>query len=195
MGFMGFGVKDEPGKVAEYAVVYKGGHPDYPTAKSGQIDLKIFQDRFELSPTFGSKSWFKHLLISYNTVSDLQIVERQVSTFEGVLGGLDSRQLNQRNNIHITYQGGTDAEIVLRLEMLSGLSVMGQARKCRELEDRLRIHKIRQHFRRPRSERPEPQQVTTDIPTQIEKLAELRDRGLISEGEFQAKKKDLLARM
>jgi hypothetical protein len=36
---------------------------------------------------------------------------------------------------------------------------------------------------------------TLDIPTQIQKLAELRDLGAITEEEFQSKKRDLLDRM
>jgi hypothetical protein len=34
-----------------------------------------------------------------------------------------------------------------------------------------------------------------DIPHQISKLAELRAQGVVTDGEFQAKKKELLSRM
>ena len=37
--------------------------------------------------------------------------------------------------------------------------------------------------------------VRADIPEQIRKLAELRDAGVLGEGEFEAKKRDLLDRM
>lgn len=37
--------------------------------------------------------------------------------------------------------------------------------------------------------------VQNDIPTQIEKLAELKDKGIITEEEFQTKKQDLLSRI
>jgi hypothetical protein len=36
---------------------------------------------------------------------------------------------------------------------------------------------------------------STDIPEQIRKLGELRDAGVLTEEEFEAKKKDLLDRM
>lgn len=194
MGFLGFGAKEEPGKVAEYAVVYKGGHPTYPKARSGQLDLKIFQDHFELHPTIGSKSWFTSITIPFSWVTDLKFVEREVSTVEGLLGGLDSRQLNQKNNIHIHYfQTPEDNEMVLRLEMLSGITVWNQAAKCRELEDTLRNNRIRERFRPSAPQEPEPG--CDDIPGQIEKLAALRDKGILSEEEFAAKKKELLSRL
>jgi hypothetical protein len=121
-----------------------GGHPEYPKAKHGKIAFKVFEDHFELIPTMGTKKWFRGLVIPYDRVLDLQIVQRQVGTVEGILGGLDSRQLNQANNIHISYEADSDEMVLLRLEMLSGITVMGQAKKCQEFEDRLRAHHIRE---------------------------------------------------
>jgi hypothetical protein len=45
--------------------------------------------------------------------------------------------------------------------------------------------------------RPTPTEgaASTDIPEQIRKLGELRDAGVLTEEEFEAKKKDLLDRM
>ncbi len=40
-----------------------------------------------------------------------------------------------------------------------------------------------------------PQSVTNEIPDQIRKLAELRDSGVLTEAEFDAKKAELLSRM
>jgi hypothetical protein len=175
-----------------YGVNYRGGQPAYPKAKVTGIEFSLFRDRFELRPTLGSKC-FAGSTIPYTAVLDLEIVQRQVNTVEGLLGGPDSRQLNQANNIHITYQDDEDV-VLVRLEMLSGITVMGQAKKCRELEDRLRVHGIRGRFRQTPSD-PAEMQVTADIPAQIEKLAGLRDKGILSDAEFEAKKTDLLSRM
>ena len=45
------------------------------------------------------------------------------------------------------------------------------------------------------SSHPQPNSSQSDIADQIEKLAQLRDKGIITEEEFQAKKTDLLSRM
>jgi hypothetical protein len=182
----------------KYSVIYRGGHPDYPKAKAGGINLEILGDRFELKPTIGTRGWFRGLIIPYSSVADVEIVDRQVSTFEGILGGLDSRQLNQKNNIHIVYSERS-LEIVLRLEMMTGISVMGQAAKCRELDDRLRNLGVRQQFR---GSAPTPEPGTggvpppqTDVMDQLRKLGELRDAGVLTPEEFAAKKAQLLDRL
>lgn len=193
MALFGKGKKEED-LIVSYGVVYKGGHPDYPKEKIGKIEFKVFKDRFELLPTMGTRKWFQGLIIPYTRVLDLQIVQRQLGTVEGILGGLNSRQLNQANNIHITYENEQGQEVLLRLEMLSGITVMGQATKCLELEDRLRVNGVRDKFKQRPTESagnvPED-----DIPSQIEKLAGLRNKGILSEEEFETKKADLLSRM
>ena len=124
---------DDVPALETYKVVYLGGHPDFPKAKAGTILFALLPDAFRLSPTTATKNWFGGLFIPYSEVRDLQIVGRQVSTLEGILGGLDSRQLNQDNNIHITYRKG-DQEILLRLEMLTGVTVMGRLTSAASLK-------------------------------------------------------------
>lgn len=190
-----FGKKEKPSDLlCDYSVVYKGGHPDYPKSKAGMIDFYTCPDRFEFSATMGSKDWFKGLVIPFNTISDLQIVQRQVGSVEGILGGLDSRQLNQANNIHITYTSNGQ-EVILRLEMLSGVTVMGQAQKCLEFEDRLRTNSIRTKFVQKATLGASNETSTPDIPSQIEKLASLMEKGILTKAEFDTKKADLLAKM
>ena len=185
----------EAGLLESYSVVYLGGHPDYPKEKAGSIGFKVFTDRFELSPTFGTKGWFKGLVICFDKTLGLEIVERQVGSLEGMLGGLNSRQLNQRNNIHITYRSDDGKEILLRLEMLSGVTVMGQAKKCQQFLDRMRTHGILAKFQVNPNAGRVPGNVADDIPTQIQKLAALRDTGILTEEEFANKKTDLLSKM
>ena len=95
-------------------------------------------------------------------------------------------------NIHIIYEAG-GMEIVLRLEMLTGVTVMAQAGKCREFEDRLRNLGVRQKFQTAVEAQPGSGQ--DDIPDQLRKLAALRDDGILSEEEFQSKKAALLERL
>ena len=185
--------KDQ-GLIEVYGVVYKGGLAEYPKSKVGKIELKLYEDRFELLPTIGSKKWFRGLVIPHSKIFELQIVGRQVGTFESLVGGLDSRQLNQENNLHIHHEKDSGENAILRLEMLSGLTVMGQAKKCQELEDRLRWNGIKEKFISASDEATQGSKID-DIPGQIEKLASLRDRKIISQDEFDAKKKDLLSKM
>jgi hypothetical protein len=69
-----------------------------------------------------------------------------VSTFEAIAGGLNSRQLNQRNNIHISFTTDDGIDVVLRLEMMTGIAVPAQAKPCAELEDLLRANQIPKQF-------------------------------------------------
>lgn len=188
-----FGGKKEEGLLETYGVTYLGGLPEYRKAKAGKIDLKIFRDRFEFHPTMAT-GWFKKTVIPYDTVTDVQLADRQVSTVEAMLGGLDSRHLNQKNNIHVHYKGAS-GEYVLRVEMLSGITVMAQAGKCREFEDLLRTHGIRDRW----AKRPEPPPLPhaassspPDIVSRLQQLAELKSAGHITQDEFDAAKLRLL---
>jgi len=95
---------DRERPLESYDVVYKGGLRDLPKSKVGKIKMELYPDRIELLPTIGSKFWTE-LTIPFSTVSSLVIVERTLSTFESLAGGLNSRQLNQKNNIHVSYAG------------------------------------------------------------------------------------------
>lgn len=75
--------------------------------------------------------------------------------------------------------------------MISGLSAQGQAGKALEMVDLLRSRGLIAKFR-PKTDNTA---ISVDIPSQIEKLATLRDKGLITETEYTAKKTDLLERM
>jgi hypothetical protein len=187
--------KNDEKPIETYKVTYRGGHPDYAKAKVNALLLDMFPDRFELRPTNAVK-WFSPLTLPYDKITDLKIVERQVGTAEGILGGLNSRQLNQANNIHISYSYDGQP-IVLRLEMLTGVTVMGQAKKCREFEDRLTTHRIREKFATARAPQTpasnaSERSASTDSAHEIKKYAILHQRGILTDEEFQAKKKQLL---
>lgn len=55
-------------------------------------------------------------------ISAVEIADRTVTTFDGLAAGLNSRQLNQKNNIHVSFLGA-DGPTVLRFEMLAGVTV------------------------------------------------------------------------
>jgi hypothetical protein len=183
-----------------YTVNYRGGHPDFPKSSAAGFRFELQADRFEIRPKARSGRGLR-LAIPYAQTKDLAIVDRLVSTTEAVLGGLNSRQLNQKNNIEIRYMEGK-REVIVRFEMTSGVTVMVQAKRCRELLDHIRNIGARDLFLKPGAQQvqvvdspvPAPTSVQ-DIPEQIAKLAALRDAGALSEEEFAAKKTELLDRL
>lgn len=132
--------------LATYTVVYRGGLPGLPKAKTGGISLHVFNDRFQLTSKMGSKKFWTDLTIPYASIGHVTIADRQVSTFEAIAGGLNSRQLNQRNNIHITFTNEDGRCLTLRLEMLTGVAVPAQAKRCAEFQDLLQVNDIPGQF-------------------------------------------------
>ncbi|WP_222635265.1 MULTISPECIES: SHOCT domain-containing protein [unclassified Rhodococcus (in: high G+C Gram-positive bacteria)] len=187
---MAFGRKKEPtsdveAAIASYDITYKGGLRELPKAKIGKIKLEVYADRFEFKPTIGSKFW-QPLTVPYSTVTEVTVTDRTVSTAEGLLGGLDSRQLNQKNNIHFGF-----GDQLLRFEMLTGVTVMGQAKKCQEFEDLLRSHGIYGRFAG--AAVPAAPAGSNSISDELTKLASLRDAGVLNDDEFAAAKARLLS--
>jgi hypothetical protein len=183
-----------PAPLESYDVTYKGGLPHLPKAKIGKIVWEIWDDHFQFNPSTASKKFWEPLTIPYEAIADLSVVGRQVSTFEALAGGLNSKQLNQDNNINIAYDS-TVGPVVLRFEMLSGVTVMGQAKKCLEMQDRLRTHQILTRFGGRAASNGVPAGGQADIPAQIHALAQLHAQGILSTEEFESKKSDLLSRM
>jgi len=175
---------EEP--IATFWVSYKGGHPNYPTEKLGAINLELFDDRFEFHPSLWpleTVSWFKGLLIPFDRVLSIG--------FQQTMGSL---VLSVENTIVIVYSFKSGREVSVRFQ-ISAITVYGQEKKCRELKDLMRNHGIFAKF----SGQPKPvaKHIVSaeDIPSQIEKLSTLRDKGIVSPDEFEKKKAELLARM
>lgn len=184
------------GAIAKYEVIYIGGLAEYPGKTSGGgIGLNIMPDCFYLKKGYVSKKWFNDFSIPYENIKKLEIVERTISNAEWLLSSSssDMKAMEQKNNIEITYVNDGKPDTVLRVEMLTGFSIYGQAGKCREFMDVLRQNGILDKF-----QKEQPQNNGSggdDIPTQIKKLAELNGMGILSDEEFAQKKADLLAKM
>lgn len=198
-------------EIARYLVVYKGGLAAFPVAQSGQISMHILSDRFAFEPTFSTKAWFFPMAIHYTAIRSIAIVERVITGMEATLSGSRSDQFRQNNNIHITFQEEGGSEIMLRLEMSSGFHVMGQAEKCLEFMDRLRVLGVMAKFTQPPlhvsgvticAEAPaaagDPTSHATDGKNAVEllaSLATLHDRGVLTDAEFVQKKAEILQRI
>lgn len=105
----------------------------------------------------------------------------------------DTKSLEQMNNINISYLDDEGAEQMARVEMLTGTTVYGHAAKCQKLVDLLREKKILSKLNKEKSE--SVQSTGDDVLAQIEKLASLKEIGLLSEDEFNQKKATLLEKL
>ena len=117
--------------------------------------------------------------------------------------------MEQKNNIEIEYEDVDGNEQFIRLEMLTGISIYGQAKKCVEFMDVLRQNGILKKFAGNHNaaqnmqgqqmsgvQAGETQAANGDvILEQIEKLAGLKEKGILSEEEYQQKKSELLAKL
>lgn len=185
------------GSLMRYQVVYLGGFPKKPNKKMDPtaFGLNIMEDSFIFKPEYATMtSWFGDELftIPYDKVVKFEIVRRQVTTSEALLGSGDTKNLEQDNNIQITYLDDTGNQQMARVEMLTGVTIYGQAEKCRELLDLLREKRILDKLNRDTSA---PAAKGDDILAQLEKLADLKAKGILSDDEFNAKKGELLAKM
>jgi hypothetical protein len=177
--------------IATYTVTYKGGLRNLPKAKLGKITLEILPDRFRLTAGNNvARKFWTSMDIPFAQVTLVELTDRNVSTFEGIAGGLNSRQLNQQNNIHFTFTGA-DGPTVLRVEMLTGVSVMGQAKKAQEFQDVLTSHQIRSHF----AAAAQPASDGPDVTTRLTQLDSLHNSGVLTDAEFTAKRAEIISRI
>ena len=179
--------------------------------------MNIMEECFYLKPTIGTNDWFEEMAIPYAKIKSLEIVERKISNTEWLLSSSDSdmKAMEQKNNIEIEYEDSDGNEQFIRLEMLTGISIYGQAKKCVEFMDVLRQNGILKKFagKRNAAQNMQEQQMSGvqagETPTagaaqvsngdvileQIEKLAGLKEKGILSEEEYQQKKSELLAKL
>ena len=188
----------QKGGLIRYEVTYKGGHPNFQLEKkkSPYIVLDIMPDRFSFLATSQSENWFTGFEIPYNRVVSLEIVERTISNTEMLLSsGGDNSDLRQKNVIEIKYLDEAGDEFVVRNEMLTGFTVMGQAKVCLEMLDLLRTKGIMKQFKGTENSNSNNAFGGDDVLKQIEKLAALKDSGIITEDEFNQKKVVLLEKL
>lgn len=182
------------GAIIRYDVIYIGGLPEYPKAKHGSaIGMNLMENSFAFRKTGSSKDWFTEYDIPYDSVSDIHIEKRTISNAEMLLGGGNDPNQQQENNICITFTTADGTELMLRVEMLTGTTIYAQAGKCREFMDVLRQNGILKRFQNKANE--QKSDGGTDVLKQIEKLASMRDAGILTNEEFEQKKATLLEKL
>lgn len=188
----------QEGGLIRYEVVYKGGHPDFQLGKkkSPYILLDIMPDRFSFLAQPLSEGWFTGFDIPYNRVISLEIVERVITNAEVLMSSSSNNSdLKQKNVIEIKYLDKNNDEYVVRNEMLTGFTVMGQARVCQEMLDLLRTKGVMKQFGGTENAHSGNASTGDDIFSQIEKLAKLKEHGILTDEEFSAKKALLLDKL
>lgn len=176
------------GAIIRYGVVYNGGLPQYPKEKSGEIGFNVMPDSFILKATSATKDWFTDFEIKYDQIKSFEIVKRQAGTWEIIFSssGSNVKDTETENVIEITYDTENGTETRLRLEMLTGLNVYTQAKKCQELLDVLRQNKILGRITSPINAQ------TVSPADELKKYKDLLDAGVLTQEEFDAKKKQIL---
>ena len=157
------------------------------------IYMDVMQDRFSFLPKEKSEAWFAGVEIPYRRVVSLDIVERMVNTAETIVGiGRENLDFRQRNMLELTYRAEDGEEYIMRCEMATGFTTVAEARVCMELMDLLRTNKILKQFIG-RAEPAAPlQPENTDVIQQLRDYKALMDCGVITQEEFELKKKQLL---
>lgn len=181
------------GALIRYEVTYVGGLDSVAKAKSGAWGMNVMPDGLLFRVTMTTKDWLTNLDIPYSYMTDIRIEKRTISTGEMLLGAGDSANQEQENNIVIEYTTPDDKREILRVEMLTGVTIFNQAAKCREFMDLLKKNKILDLIQK-KSESGS-NSGGGDILAQIEKLSKMKESGILSEEEFVQKKEELLAKL
>lgn len=179
------------GAIARYEFSYVGGLSDVPKAKAGAWGMNIMPDRFAFRVTITTKDWLYDLDIPYADISDIRIEKRTISNAELFLGAGNDANQQQENVVVIEYVDANAKKSTLRVEMLTGTTIYNQAAKCNELMDLLRREDILDKIRKDNK----ATSGSNDVLGQIEKLSKLKEAGILSEEEFNAKKTELLAKL
>lgn len=178
------------GAIIRYGVIYLGGLAKYPKKLTGEIGMNIMPDRFYFRPLPTTKME-EDFEIPYSAVEKFELKRHQITNAEMMLSNSgDLKSMEQENNIEITYRED-GKKIVLRLEMLTGITLYGQAGKCREMMDVLRQHDILDQLQKetPAAATAAP---AVSVSEELKKFKELLDMGVLTQEEFDAKKKQLL---
>lgn len=182
------------GALARYEFTYKGGLEDIPKAKSGAWGMNIMPDRFAFRVTSTTKDWLYDYDIKYDQISDVRIEKRDISNAEWLLGAGNDANQQQENVFVIEYMDDAGKKQTLRVEMLTGSTIYKQAAICKEMMDLLRRNDILDKIQKGGAKAGSGSS-GDDVIAQIEKLAGLKEKGILSEEEFSAKKAELIARL
>lgn len=173
---------------------YMGGHPDWNSSDKGI--LTVDNDKITYRSGLLSTSRFE-IPIQEVTNANLQTQEQisrnvtlaRVLMFGVFALGMKKKKVDTTQYLVISYkENGIENSVVFQSSYIGGLS--SSIMKARQVY--AKNHPEIEEQRQTESTNTQP---VDDIPTQIKKLADLRDQGILTEDEFNKKKTELLAKM
>lgn len=198
----------DPDILETYSVAYRSGLEALPHPKSAAITLNLTGNALVLDPTMASRKFWPRLSIPYERIISITRAAHVTSTVEGILGGIggnNSSRMDTDNNIDLQFRDDAGVVQLVRVEMVTGLTVTGQAAIAHQLENRLDLHGLRARFEPIRAAAtPVPEAPTfepftdlspNDIVDLIARLAQLNAAGALTDAEFAQKKTELLGRL
>lgn len=126
------------------------------------------------------------ITIPYTDVIGVHLDNFKVSFMRTLIGGNDN-DVHRLKNTLVVKCFAEEAEQEVRIEMAGALSIHGTAQNAEKVLSHLAPY--RKHFRR---EVPENSGVATGLSIELERLADLYDRGILDRDEFRSAKKALL---
>jgi hypothetical protein len=163
---------------------YRGGHPK--CASETKQQGKIFITNEMIVYTDKEKSF----ILPYGNIKDSSLTEFVMSGWRGVLGaGAVGMQMQKvKNTLLIKYtEGGVDYDI--RFQIHGAASIPGEGIKAQEVINHISAFKSK--FKKAS----EHSVSDDDLMAKLEKLAALKQKGIISEKEFEKKKAELLSQL
>lgn len=177
--------------LANYKIFYIGGLHEFPADPKfmkTQIILNVYENRLEFEP----KNDFPGAVVLFENIQDIHLSRRNLQGGE-ILGlGLLSVATKVMNNINIkcAEEHGNTQKLVF--EMISGGTIWGTVKKCNEL---LSLVPINPSAKQQTQTINDSKGDFDSIIQTIEKLSELKEKGILTEEEFLSKKKSLLQQL
>lgn len=161
---------------------YRGGILGYPTSADKPGIAYILNDSIIFYDNFIS------IRVYYNRIIDAQLDFFELRGSRAILaGGNNARMLQEiKNNIAITYLDQDDNERTFKLQIHGAATIPGEAVKAQEFLNYLL------DFKGSFIKKQVDNESNNNTIETLKKLKELKDMGIISESEFEEKKRSLL---
>lgn len=175
--------------VFQQTATYKGGISGYPQASEDSGIAFILDNAFVF---YDSKIQFKLL---FSKIIEAKLDFFQMSGVRGFLSfGDEGRQLQQtKNTIDICYFDSKNIERNAKFQIHGAFTISGEEVKAREFLNHLLEFKAQ--FMESNNQSLSQNKPQLDNFSKLEKLKQLKDRGIISDTEFETKKKQFLDEM
>ena len=175
------------GAVAVYGCNYERGLLSYP---DNIYDLVLIAREDRIIITDNQFKGRFHLDIPFQQITDIQPAAMEMGTIGRILTDTKDNEKLEHTDFNLIFETDDGLDRIVRFGMGDGF---GDATKARHVDQMLeKIYPYRRKFKPIIQLASLP---TNDINAKLEKLAELRQKGIIDEEEFKQKKKDLLAQL